>query len=243
MTKEVVAGWNEVAQSLAERFWPGPLTLVIPKHSQIPYIVTAGLETVGVRVPAHPIAQRLIEEAGVPIAAPSANRFTGLSPTRAEHVRQSLGAGVDLILDGGPTRVGIESTVLSLTGDRPVLLRPGMITRRAIEEIIGPVDQQSSAEGPNPAPGMHPRHYSPRTPLTVSSQPPEGKIAWMWWNREDLHRRSVRMPDTAERYAACLYDTLHSLDLEGWDWIVVEPVPDDAEWDGIRDRLRRAAER
>src|SRR5882762_6184690 len=195
MAQSLVANWPEIAERLARRFWPGPLTLVLPKShvgadaflrlhsgprpaeqseaapssssSTIPAIVTAGLPTVGLRIPAHPIALALIRAAGVPLAAPSANRFTQLSPTTADHVRRSLGSDVDLILDGGPCEVGIESTVLSLAGSQPVLLRPGGVSRAEIEAIIGPIAITTEVVGAHPAPGMHPRHYSPRTRLLL----------------------------------------------------------------------------
>ena len=140
MARELVTRWPAAAEILAAKHWPGPLTLVLPKQARIPDIVTAGLPTVGLRVPAHPLALELIRRAGVPIAAPSANRFGQLSPTTAEHVRKSLGDAVDLILDGGSTSVGIESAVLSLAGDRPVLLRPGVIPVTELEALIGPVE-------------------------------------------------------------------------------------------------------
>ena len=133
MAWQVVSEWPQPAELLAQEFWPGPLTLVLKKQATVPDLVTAGLDTVGLRMPAHPVALALIEAAQIPVAAPSANRFTQLSPTTAEHVRQSLGDRVDYILDGGPCSVGIESTVLSLAGDRPVLLRPGGISRQQIE--------------------------------------------------------------------------------------------------------------
>ena len=166
MAKSFAAEWPEAAGKLARAFWPGPLTLVVAKDARIPDNVTAGLATVGLRQPDHPVALALIKQAGVPIAAPSANRFTGLSPTTAGHVLKALGDSVDLILDGGPTRVGIESTVLALTGARPQLLRPGFISRQDIEAIVGeiatgPVD----IVGPHPSPGLHEKHYSPATPL------------------------------------------------------------------------------
>src|SRR5262249_5725809 len=146
---------------LARAFWPGPLTLVLPKATRIPDNVTAGLPTVGLPQPNHPVAAALILEAGVPIAAPSANRFTGLSPTNAEHVLKSLGDAVDLILDDGPTRIGIESVVLALTGSRPRLLRPGMISKDEIEEIIGEIETGPLVlEGAHPSPGLYERHYS-----------------------------------------------------------------------------------
>src|SRR6202521_5768300 len=188
MAQSLVANWPEIADRLARGFWPGPLTLVLPTpHAgadafarpteqssaapslwTIPAIVTAGLPTVGLRMPAHPIALALIRAAGVPLAAPSANRFTELSPTTPDHVRLSLGSEVDYILDGGPCSVGIESTVLSLAGRRPILLRPGGISRTELETIVGPVAfAQEAQAGAHPSPGMHPRHYSPRTPLLL----------------------------------------------------------------------------
>ena len=143
MARLVVSEWPKQAELLAAEFWPGPLTLVLKKQAAVPDLVTAGLDTVGVRMPAHPVAMALIAAAQIPVAAPSANRFTQLSPTTAEHVRQSLGARVDYILDGGACSVGIESTVLSLTGGLPVLLRPGGVSRRQIELMIGPVARQT----------------------------------------------------------------------------------------------------
>lgn len=232
--------WPAPADLLAERYWPGPLTLVVPKQPAIPDIVTAGLPTVGLRLPAHPLAIALIEEAGVPIAAPSANRFTGLSPTSAEHVRLSLGPGVDCILDGGPSPVGIESTVLSLATPRPTLLRPGMITREEIEDLIGPVDTLSHAEGAHPAPGLHPRHYSPRTPLRLVDARPADACVFVSHREDD--GADVRMPAEPFAYAAALYATLHRLDLERHPLIAVRRVPDSRAWAGIADRLRRAGE-
>jgi len=177
----------------------------------------------------------------VPIAAPSANRFTELSPTTAEHVLQSLGSDVDLILDGGPCDVGIESTVLSLAGPTPVILRPGMISRIQLEEVIGKVQAASApAEGPHLSPGMHPKHYSPRTPLLMHL-PQAGCGAYLWLTRTADVAKNVCMPADAAHYAAALYETLHALDEEGFDWIAVEPPPDTAEWAGINDRLKRAA--
>lgn len=236
--------WPEAAEKLAARFWPGPLTLVLPRDPAIPDIVTAGLDTVGLRMPAHPIALELIRTAGVAVAAPSANRFSRLSPTTAAHVREALGEAVDLILDGGATQVGIESTVLSLAGT-PRLLRPGMILREQIEELIGPVEAAGRSEdrAPHPSPGMHPRHYSPATPLILveNGALPPGRGAYLWIGRPAQAARAVRMPEHPAEYAARLYETLHTLDREGWDWIAVEKPPEAPAWTPILDRLRRAA--
>jgi L-threonylcarbamoyladenylate synthase len=245
MARGLVTEWPPEAERLARRFWPGPLTLVLEKAPAVPDIVTAGLPTVGVRMPAHPVALELIRRSGVPIAAPSANRFTQLSPTRAEHVEEAFPDAVELILDGGPTEVGIESTVLSLAAERPRLLRPGMVTREDLEALIGPVEVAGRIEnGGHPSPGMHRRHYSPKTPLMLVTDgvlPAPGRGAYLWIRRQARAARCLAMPAEARRYAAVLYDTLHRLDREGFDWIAVERPPDSAAWEAIRDRLERAA--
>ncbi len=184
MLNQLVAAWPEAAQKLAEKFWPGPLTLVLPKASAVPDLVTAGLPTVGIRMPAHPIAIELLKAAGVPIAAPSANRFTEVSPTTADHVRRSLGDRVDYILDGGPCTVGIESTVLSLVEPIPTVLRPGGISRQQIEEILGPTSyaRQPEAGEAHTSPGLHRRHYRPKTRLYLAENgkvPEEGSGAYL----------------------------------------------------------------
>jgi len=233
MARDLAAGWPGAADILARRFWPGPLTLVVPKRPEVPDIVTAGLPTVGLRMPAHPVALALIRAAGVPIAAPSANRFTELSPTAAAHVAESL---AEFVLDGGPSQVGIESTVLSLAGE-PLLLRPGVIPLPEVEALIGPVQMAPPpGEAAHPAPGMHKRHYRPQTPLFLLRQgdcPPQGRGAWLRIGRE--------MPADPRAYAAALYETLHRLDHQGFDWIAVERPPHTPEWAGVLDRLQRAA--
>ena len=235
MAKSLVREWPEQAEQLARIFWPGPLTLVLPKQSRVPDELTAGLDTVGIRMPAHPMAQALIAEAGVPIAAPSANRFTELSPTSAEHVRESLGDQVAMILDGGRTTVGIESTVLSLAGPHAVLLRPGMVTQQEIEAVIGPVQVlEQVPAGAHASPGLHRRHYSPRTPLILiehGKHPSSGRGI------------CLQMPSDPREYAAVLYERLHEADGQGFDWIALEKPPSDPEWAAIRDRLERAAAR
>ncbi len=240
----LVCSWPDAAERLAREFWPGPLTLVLPKTSAIPDIVTAGLPTVGIRMPDHPVALALIREAGVPIAAPSANPFTRLSPTRPDHLDESLRGAVAVVLEGGPARVGIESTVLSLAGPRPALLRPGAVSRLELEKRIGPVEEAGRISGPHPAPGMQPRHYAPRTRLVLVREgrlPVEGRGAYLWREHPAETVRSVRMPEDPKAYAASLYDTLHRLDGEGLDWIAVEEPPEAPEWSAVRDRLRRAS--
>lgn len=235
MARGLVREWPERAEQLARVFWPGPLTLVLPKKPHVPDRLTAGLDTVGIRMPAHHIAQALISEAGVPIAAPSANMFGGLSPTTAQHVRDALGDRVAMVLDGGRTTVGIESTVLSLAGPEAVLLRPGMVTRQEIEAVIGPVRVlQQAPESAHSSPGLHARHYSPKTPLYLikaGKLPPSGRGIFL------------QMPADPHDYAAVLYERLHEADAEGWDWIALEQPPDTEEWSAIRDRLERASYR
>jgi L-threonylcarbamoyladenylate synthase len=253
MTQSLVADWPEAAERLARFFWPGPLTLVVTKlvvekQPAIPDIVTAGLSTVAVRMPAHPIAQALIRAARVPLAAPSANRFTELSPTTADHVRHSLGSDVDLILDGGPCQVGIESTVLSLAEPKPTLLRPGGIPRMALEAIIGPVAiAQELESGAHPSPGMHPRHYSPRTTLYLAADgrlPDQGQEKGLYLRYQHPPSRTNvtvhQMPKSAADYAAVLYDVLHQADAENYNWIAVDLPPGAPEWEAVHDRLRRA---
>lgn len=234
MARGLAREWPERAEKLAQRFWPGPLTLVLRKQ-HVPDNVTAGLDTVGIRVPANAIALALIQEAGLPLAAPSANRFSELSPTTAQHVRDAMGDRVAMVLDGGPTTVGIESTVLSLAGPEAILLRPGMISREQIEEVIGPVRvEQAVTDSAHPSPGMHRRHYSPRTPLILvkpGQRPSSG------------HGVRLQMPTDPSQYAAVLYERLHQADSEHWDWIEIELPPDDPAWAAIRDRLERAAAR
>jgi L-threonylcarbamoyladenylate synthase len=229
MARTLASIWSDAADRLARRYWPGPLTLVVPKRPEVPDIVTAGLSTVGLRMPAHPLALELIRASGLPIAAPSANRFTELSPTAAAHIPESL---ADYTLDGGPARVGIESTVLSLVSE-PLLLRPGVIPITELESLIGPIRQaEAAAEGAHAAPGMHARHYRPATPLYLDTTPRQGKGV--------ILRIGHEMPAQPQAYAAALYETLHRLDTQALDWIAIEPPPDTPEWAGILDRLRRA---
>ena len=255
MAQSLVANWTEIADRLVRRFWPGPLTLVLEKQLEkqldkqpvIPAIVTANLSTVGLRMPAHPIALALIRAAGVPLAAPSANRFTELSPTTPEHVRCGLDSDVDYILDGGPCQVGIESTVLSLSGSQPILLRPGGISRTEIESLIGPIATAADpVTGPHPAPGQHPRHYSPRTTLYLASNgklPDQGEGIYLQHEHPPSRTNItiLQMPQRAAGYAAALYGVLHQADAENYSWIAVDLPPKTADWEAVHDRLRRAA--
>lgn len=232
MARAVTAEWPDAAHRLAKRFWPGPLTIVVKKAEIVPDLVTAGLDSVGVRVPSQAVALELIRRAGVPIAAPSANRFGHISPTTAEHVRAGLGDRVDLILDAGPAQVGIESTVVSLRRDPPAVLRPGMITLEQVEAATGlHWERELDLPHVSESPGLQARHYAPRTPFYVleSGAP-----------RPAGHGRVIAMPSELRAYAAKLYAALHAADQEGWDWIAVETPPETAEWAGILDRLRRA---
>jgi len=232
MARAITAEWPDLARKLTARYWPGPLTLVIRKAAIVPDVVTAGLDTVGVRMPSHPVALELIRRSGVPIAGPSANLFSEISPTTAEHVRQSLGDRVSLILDAGPTEVGIESTVVSLHRDPPILLRPGMITLSELEEASG-VTWGRELDLPHvpESPGMHPRHYAPRTRFYVLKEDgprPPGK------------GRVIEMPSDPREYATRLYSEMRAADTEGWEWLAMVRPPETPEWDGIRDRLTRA---
>jgi L-threonylcarbamoyladenylate synthase len=238
--KELAAEWLPEAERLAQHYWPGPLTLVVPKRAIIPDEVTAGLATVGLRMPRHPVAFELLRAAGLPIAAPSANRFTQLSPTTAEHVREAFGAETPFLLDGGPCQVGLESTVIAVTREGLEVLRPGMA---AVEEAVasGAAVQEQEAHR---SPGQHRKHYSPKTRIVLVSRghlPKEGRGAYLWLDYNGAASVRRRMPDTPEAYAAEIYKRLHELDRQGLDWIAVEIPPDAAEWAAIRDRLVRAA--
>lgn len=248
--RQFAVQWPAAADALAAAFWPGPLTLVLPKSAAIPDRVTAGLATVGLRVPSHPVARALLEACDFPIAAPSANLFMGVSPTDAAHVRTSLGEAADLILEGGPSEVGLESTVLSLVSERPVILRLGMITRRQIEEVAGPLDRAGEHEaregGTHASPGMHPRHYSPRAALLIagSGDPvPHGRVVRLWWKEEPAEGQGIQLPADPAGYARELYRALHLADGCRPRYIVVEAPPTSEEWEAIWDRLRRAASR
>jgi L-threonylcarbamoyladenylate synthase len=249
--------WPDSAQALAAAYWPGPLTLVLPKTPDIPDVVTAGRPTVGLRAPDHPLALELLRAFGSPIAAPSANRSNRVSPTTARHVSQEFGNAVELILDGGPCAVGIESTVLDLSGDVPRILRPGAVTRKQIEFVLGRVElaeRITDQAVPAASPGRHAVHYAPRTPAyrfdaqqrgLIGTDEPYGRsngiiTVGTTRDRPETSGRIVAMPREPELYARHLYEVLRELDAMGLAKLFVEMPPDTPEWAAVRDRLLRA---
>ncbi|WP_091100411.1 L-threonylcarbamoyladenylate synthase [Micromonospora citrea] len=248
--EKLVGAVPPAVTALAERFWPGPLTLIVDRPAAVPQIVTSGLPTMAVRVPDNAYARALIAEAGVPVAAPSANRFGQLSPTRAEHVVRGLGAAVDVVLDGGPTRCGIESTIVDARAGRPVVLRLGALPLEALAEAVGPVTVRPGSSGQPVAPGTLAAHYAPRTPLRLATgaEPPaadgvrRGFLAFREppagdWAAVEVLSAAGDLTEAAAR----LFDALHELDATGVGEIVVEPVPEAGVGRAINDRLRRAA--
>ncbi len=244
------------AIALADAFWPGPLTLVLPRAAHVLDLVTGGQETVALRVPRHPVAQELLEMFGDGIVAPSANRFGRLSPTHADHVHAELGDAVDLILDGGSTDVGVESTIVDLSGDRPVLLRPGGITPEQIAAVLGIPPDAPHAASPR-ASGTLPSHYAPTTPLAIIAPDDlENRASTVAANGSHVAVLARRTAPTvhsdiawyvtaadATGYAHALFATLREMDKGGYDYILVEEVPEGDAWLAVRDRLHRAAYR
>ena len=259
MARSCVADWPPSTTKLAQAFWPGPLTLVLPKAQCIPDLITAGGSTVGVRWPSHPLIQAVIRECGFPLAAPSANPANQISPTNAEHVRNALGTKIPLIIDGGQAQVGIESTVLDLSGAKPRVLRPGMIHEEALLAVTGELAVGTS-ETPSvlKSPGMLRKHYAPKARL----------VLWSWQEESDLRRQATacgvpaagihviahsRVPSGAgfgrvsviphdpPAFARAIYAELHRCDEAGAELIVIEALPESSEWRAIADRLRRAA--
>ena len=239
------------AYRLAQRFWPGPLTLVLARAPSVLDVVTGGQDTVGLRVPSHPIAREVLARFGGALAAPSANRYGHVSPTTAQHVRDEFGDAVPIVLDGGDCEVGIESTIVDLSSEAPRILRPGRIGREAIEAIIGRVESGAVASSPRAA-GTLAAHYAPRTPIElVAGDALAARIA--------EHRRAGRrvvalaraaLPEGAEGvaagasaddYAHALYAALRALDALAAERIVIETPPPDPAWTAVRDRLMRAA--
>lgn len=242
-----------VAEQLAAKFWPGPLTLILPKADNVNDLVTGGQDSVGIRIPSHPIAQQLLTAFGGGIAAPSANRFGRLSPTKPEHVREELGSAVRCILDGGESPIGLESTIVSCLGNEARLLRPGFITRSQIEQVVGPL--ASGGRLPPRVPGDRRLHYAPSTPLAIVSSDDLEKYAGEFVARQEkVAVLAMRPPLQTQRYmtwinagkkpetyAHNLYNHLRTLDSAGCARILVQQVPDDERWAAIVDRLRRAS--
>ena len=242
--------WPEAAARLAARHWPGPLTLVVPRARAVPDEVTAGGGTVGLRAPAHPVAQALLRALGAPLAAPSANASEHVSPTTAAHVLADLDGRIDAVIDGGPCPVGIESTVLSLAHGVPRLLRPGAVSRDALEAEVGPLASGPPPSGPPASPGQHPRHYAPAGILAVATRGAlEETLARLPAPRGAIVRgppprdadAAVSLPGEPGEFARGLYAALRSLEERGCRSIVVEALPESAAWEAIRDRLARAA--
>ena len=240
------------AIKLMERFWPGPLTLVLSKTGEVPEIVTAGLPSIAVRMPNHPMAIAFIEKAGTPIAAPSANPFGYVSPTHADHVREQLGDQVDFILDGGPCEVGVESTILSFVEEEPRLLRPGGIPLEEIEAIMGKVSIGSITQGHPSAPGMLPKHYAPHTPILLDWHEEEvcgegkRKVGLLAFRQSRFSSKFSHVEILSERgdlreAAANLFAALRRLDGLNLDLILAESVPEVGLGRAIMDRLRRAS--
>jgi len=243
----LVTEWPAPARVLADHFWPGPLTLVLPKRAEVPDLVTAGEPTVAVRVPSHPLALELLRAARVPVAAPSANLFGRISPTTAAHVEEQLGGAVKWILDGGPTTVGVESTIVAFPDGRPVLLRPGGVPLEVIEGLIGPVETPGPEVRATMAPGQLPQHYAPRTPLYILPRRPPpgvgpiGRLALIPpADPGDVLEILSPTGDLAEA-AARLFAAMRRLDQAGVAAIVADPVPAIGLGRAIMDRLRRAA--
>lgn len=248
MLEQVAAEVSPQAEALIERFWPGPLTLVLPRNPAVPGIVTAGLPTVAVRMPGHPIALELLRCAGVPVAAPSANPFGYLSPTRAEHVARMLGDRVELILDGGLTTHGVESTIV-LLGEKPTVLRYGAVPLEELEPVTGPLVLGVGESLKPLVPGQLPQHYAPRTPIRIARPeevPTRGRKKLGYLAFKDVPRGfgvvKVLSPTGDLREAAAhLFEALHQLDMLGLEAIYAEPVPEEGLGRAIMDRLRRAA--
>lgn len=258
--RDWVAEVPEDAWRLAEAFWPGPLTLILPKTAHVLDAVTGGQPTVGLRVPNHPLTLDVLRAFGSGVAAPSANRFGKLSPTRPEHVLDALGHRVDVILDGGPCRVGLESTIVSFADAKhPMILRPGMITAAQIAQVLGrPVnypDDDSAAM--HSAPGTLPAHYAPKVPVElVDAATLQERITDCYEqgmrigalvlqpfpDYSESHLSVIIAPEQAEAYAEQLYASLWELDRAGCERIFVETVPDTDEWKAVLDRLNRAAQ-
>ena len=245
---EWARGVPDAARRLADEFWPGPLTLILGRAEKAKAFVTGGQDSVGLRVPSHPVAQGLLQAFGGAVAAPSANRFGRVSPTTAQHVRDDLGSDVDLVLEGGESEVGIESTIVDLSGGQPVLLRPGKISALDIETVLKAKVGEKRRDGPRHSGGLE-RHYAPRTParLVATFRLDQeiarlgDKVAVLAFSRPDERVDFwLRMPREPQAYAQRLYAALREVDATGCELILVEAPPADPQWAAVLDRLRRA---
>jgi L-threonylcarbamoyladenylate synthase len=236
--RSLVSEWNDASQALVERFWPGPLTLVLPKADSVPLEVTGGLSTVALRMPSHPVALAIIRGADCPVAAPSANRFMNLSATRPEHIDPELARSVDLIVDGGPCEVGLESTVVDMTGSPPRILRPGGVSRGQIQAALGMSLSTLPPEGVRKSPGMYRRHYAPKAAVKIVRKlsPTSAGLTF----EAPCNSLQIKMPRDPLAYGAALYDALFRLDRERPGVICIEEPPNDPAWEAVADRLHRA---
>jgi L-threonylcarbamoyladenylate synthase len=249
--RPLVSRWPLEARQLAARFWPGPLTLVLPRTAVVPDECTAGGDTVGVRAPSHPAARALLQRVGAPLAAPSANRAEHVSPTSAGHVLRDLNGRIDAVLDGGRCPVGIESTVISLDPAGPRLLRSGAISRATLEDLIGPIEIGPARAGPAQSPGQQRRHYAPaaivrlaaRGELASAAARLDGQVGVLLRGDAPAPAAAAvaRLPDDPAGYARGLYAALRDLEDAGCAAIVIEQAPAGPDWDAIRDRLARAS--
>jgi len=259
--RALAASWPERASRLARAFWPGPLTLIVDRAEVVPAAVAGGASSVAVRAPSHPVARALLAALGEPVAAPSANRYQGLSPTTAAHVVKELGDEVDLVLDAGPCEAGIESTVVDVRGEHPRVLRPGALDLASLRRVLPDVESGvtlASGSQPRVSPGMEGRHYAPRARLLLADTWEEARriaygmagtgarVGLVTYEKRTTsvpeQRILVRtLPRDPTQYARLLYRTLHDLDDAGVDAIVVQGVPGDEAWWAVADRLKRGA--
>jgi len=244
----VVSEISEAAMRLAERFWPGPLTLILPRTDAVPDIVTSGLYTVGIRIPAHPLTRELLSLLPFPLAAPSANPFGYISPTTAQHVMDQLGGRIPMILDGGPCTIGIESTIVDCTGDIPKILRLGGLAVEMIREVAGPVEIALHSASNPAAPGMLTAHYAPRKRLVVGDpgnlihQYAGTRTAVLGWSKLPVGAEGKVLSATGDLHEAArnLFASLRELDASEAELLIAEPAPDHGLGRAINDRLQRA---
>ncbi|NMD07952.1 MAG: threonylcarbamoyl-AMP synthase [Phyllobacteriaceae bacterium] len=239
---EQLGQFTPAAHKLAEAFWPGPLTIVVERVADCPVslLASAGLSSIALRVPSHPVAQALLRSFGGPVVAPSANASGKISPTSADHVRRSLGKAVDVILDGGPSQVGLESTVVSFLGATPQLLRPGGIARVQIEDCLG-MKLAAADAGPLHAPGQLESHYAPRAAMRLNVERPEPREIFLGFGPHSHGAHTLSERGDVNEAAANLFRMLHVLDAAGATRIAVAPIPNTGLGEAINDRLRRAA--